>query len=35
VSSLELLAARAGFDPVRRDRLHEPSGKYTLFAFLR
>jgi SAM-dependent methyltransferase len=35
MSSLSLLADRAGFDVLRAERLHEPSGKYTLYAFLR
>jgi SAM-dependent methyltransferase len=33
-ASLALLAARAGFSPIRVERLHEASGKYTLAAFL-
>lgn len=33
-SSLELLARRAGFDVIHLERIHEPSTKYTLFAFL-
>lgn len=32
-ASLALAAARAGLSPVRIERLHEPSGKYTLAAF--
>lgn len=34
-ASLALLIARAGFSPVRIERLREPSTKYTLAAFLR
>ena len=34
MTSLCLLADRAGFVPVRAERLREPSGKYTLYAFL-
>jgi SAM-dependent methyltransferase len=34
MSSFSLLADRAGFDALRIERLREPSGKYTLFAFL-
>jgi hypothetical protein len=34
MTSLCLLAGRAGFVPVRAERLREPSGKYTLYAFL-
>ena len=30
-----LLAQNAGFDVLTLERLREPSGKYTLFAFLR
>lgn len=33
-ASLALLAARAGFSPLRVDRIREPSTKYTLAAFL-
>jgi hypothetical protein len=33
--SMELLAQRAGFEVLELERLREPSGKYTLFAFLR
>jgi len=33
-ASLALLAARAGFSPLRLERLREPSSKYTLAAFL-
>jgi SAM-dependent methyltransferase len=33
-ASLALAVARAGFSPLRVHRLHEPSGKYTLAAFL-
>jgi SAM-dependent methyltransferase len=33
--SLGMLATRAGFDMLRCGRLREPSGKYTLVAFLR
>jgi SAM-dependent methyltransferase len=34
MTSLCLLADRARFVPVRAERLREPSGKYTLYAFL-
>lgn len=34
-SSLAMLAARSGFEVVELERLREPSGKYTLRAFLR
>lgn len=34
-ASTAMLATRAGFDPVVIERLREPSGKYTLRAFLR
>jgi hypothetical protein len=34
-ASVALLAARAGFSPVRIERVREPSTKYTLAAFLR
>jgi len=34
LASLALLAARAGFQATRLERLREPSGKYTLFGFL-
>ena len=33
-ASLALLARRAGFDVRRLERLREPSGKYTVYAFL-
>ena len=33
-ASLAMTAARAGLNLVTLDRLHEPSNKYTLFAFL-
>lgn len=33
-ASLALLARRAGFDVQRLERLREPSGKYTVYAFL-
>jgi SAM-dependent methyltransferase len=33
-ASLALLAARAGFGVLKLERLHEPSGKYTLRGFL-
>jgi SAM-dependent methyltransferase len=33
--SMSLLAQNAGFDVLTLERLREPSGKYTLFAFLR
>lgn len=33
-ASLAMLAARAGFSPLRIDRIREPSTKYTLCAFL-
>lgn len=33
-ASFALLAARAGFSPLRVERLREPSGKYTLAGFL-
>lgn len=33
-ASLAMLAARAGFSPLRIDRVREPSTKYTLCAFL-
>src|SRR5208337_3730243 len=32
--SLALVAARAGFGPIAIERLREPSGKFTLRAFL-
>jgi 2-polyprenyl-3-methyl-5-hydroxy-6-metoxy-1,4-benzoquinol methylase len=35
VRSTELLAKSASFEVLELDRLREPSGKYTLFAFLR
>ncbi len=35
LTSLSLLADRAGFDSLRVERVREPSDKYTLFAFLR
>jgi SAM-dependent methyltransferase len=35
MSSMSLLADRAGLLTVHAERLREPSGKYTLFAFLR
>ncbi len=34
MASLVLMATRAGFRPRRVERLHEPSGKYTLWTFL-
>lgn len=33
-ASLAMAAARAGLSPVRMERLHEPSGKWTIAAFL-
>lgn len=33
-ASLAMAAARAGLSPVRTERLHEPSGKWTIAAFL-
>ena len=35
MSSICLLIEKAGFTTLRVDRLKEPSGKYTLRAFLR
>ena len=34
MQSLSILADRAGFATLQAERLHEPSGKYTLYAFL-
>lgn len=33
--STAMLASRAGLEPIKLERLREPSGKFTLFAFLR
>jgi SAM-dependent methyltransferase len=33
-ASLAMAAARAGLSPMRMERLHEPSGKWTIAAFL-
>ena len=33
-ASLALAAARAGLCPLRLERITEPSGKHTIFAFL-
>jgi len=33
-ASLALLARRAGFEVKRLESIREPSGKYTVFAFL-
>ncbi len=35
IASIALLASRAGFQPIKIERLQEPSTKYTLRAFLR
>jgi SAM-dependent methyltransferase len=35
VDSLRLVAGHAGFDALRVEAVRDPSGKYTLFAFLR